>query len=128
MVPERAHNLFIRTRAKNGFKLLLTNFKISKLETKDSLQSKGLITRRSLVQIQPPLPIYFQSLTQKSTPKEPITRSLAPHIGGIYDHYSKRDGVRLSVNQKTKELKPQHKHFLQPASQQVLGVYGVRIP
>jgi len=53
MIPERAHNLFIRTRAKNGFKLPLTNFKISELETRGSLQSKRLITRRSLVQIQP---------------------------------------------------------------------------
>jgi len=57
--PERAHNLFIRTRAKNGFKLPLTNFKISELKTQSGLQSKGLITRRSLVQIQPPLPIPF---------------------------------------------------------------------
>jgi len=54
--PDRAHNLFIRTRAKNGFKLALTNFKISELELQGGLRSRGLITLRSLVQIQPPLP------------------------------------------------------------------------
>ena len=54
--PERAHNLFISPWAKKGFQLPLTNFKISELVTQSGLQSKGLITRRSLVQIQPPLP------------------------------------------------------------------------
>jgi hypothetical protein len=64
--PERAHNLFIRTWAKNGFKLPLTNFRISELETPSGLQSKGLITRRSLVQIQPPLPTLFFRFSLKN--------------------------------------------------------------
>jgi hypothetical protein len=63
----------------------------------------------------------------KITPKGPITRSLAPHIGGIYDHYFKRDGFCLSVYQEAKELKPQHNHLLQPVSQQVPGFYGITL-
>jgi len=55
--PERAHNLFIRSRAKKGFKLPLTNFKINELETQSSLQSKELIIRISPIQIQLLLPI-----------------------------------------------------------------------
>ena len=72
-----------------------------------------------LVRIQRPLPLYFQQLTQKSTPEGSITRTLAPHLGGIYDHYFKGDGFCLSVYQEDEEVKSQHNHLLQPASQQV---------